>query len=91
MLIIHITLKATSCWELICRAIISLFLVVVEDMLISMFIFLLWEPSEPYMERDIQAYLEWTFPIEMALLCVIGSLTTCWIFVYAYVYISDFT
>ena len=91
MLIIHITLRATSCWELICRAIISLFLVVVEDTLISIFISLSCAPSELYTERDIQNFLEWKFPIEMALLYIIDSLTTCWIFVYAYVHISKFT
>ena len=91
LLITHITLKPTSWWEIICRAIISLLLVVVEDIIISIFIFLLCKPSEPFTEREIRDVLQWIFALEKVLVCLLASLSTCYIFVHVYVHTSEST
>ena len=91
LLITYIILKPTSWWEIICRAIISLFLVVVEDIIISIFIFLSCKPSEPFTEREIRNFLEWIFALEKVLVCLLGTLSTCYIFVHVYVNTSEST
>lgn len=86
-----INAKATSWGKKMTLAIISLIFLVIDDTLISIMIFLCCQTSKQFRDMDPLEFLEWKFPIEMALLCVISSLTTCCIFGYAYVHISEST
>ena len=81
-----IAAKATSWWEKFTLAIRSLVWVVIEDVLISIFITLSWRTSEPYTEWDLHKAQEWQFAMEKSLLFILGTLSTCYIFVRAYVH-----
>ena len=78
--------KATGWWEIIRLTLISLFLIVVEDYLISKFITLPWPASEPCTERDLQKFRECRFTLQKVLLCFLSILSTCYVFLRMYVH-----
>ena len=88
---LFVTAKATSWWENIVLAFKSLVCVIIEDVLISVFIALSWRTAEPYQEWDLQKAQEWKFAMEKSLLFMLGTLSTCYIFVRAYVHTSEST
>ena len=81
-----IAAKATSSWEKVTLAIESLVWVIIEDIFISILITLSWRTSEPYTDWDLQNAQEWKFAIEKSLLFILGTLSTCYVFLRAYVY-----
>ena len=86
---LHITLtsrKATGWSEIIRLTLITLFLIVVEDYLISNFITLPWLASKPCTERYLQMFRECRFALQKVLLCFLSILSTCYVFARVYVH-----